>query len=64
MESREKDFDLGLDIGAGVDLKIKDNFWITVDARYSLGLIDLSEIDGVSNNNTTTVVSVGILLGL
>lgn len=46
-------FDLGLTFGAGINIRLQEKIWLNLDARYGLGLIDVTK-DGnsnVKNNN-------------
>ncbi|MCF0052808.1 PorT family protein [Dyadobacter sp. LJ53] len=41
-------FDLGLTFGAGINIRLQEKVWLNLDARYGLGLIDVTK-DGNSN---------------
>lgn len=53
-------FDLGLTFGAGLNYRLQEKIWLNFDARYGVGLIDVTRLDNakVRNNNW------GINLGL
>ncbi len=55
------DFDWGLDMGAGIDLRVGRFLWLTIDARYSMGLDTERRTDGISWENRSLIVLSGIL---
>ena len=44
-------FDLGLTFGAGVNIKLQEKIWLNLDARYGLGLLDVSADDNKMMNS-------------
>jgi hypothetical protein len=52
-------FDLGLTFGAGVNIKLVEKIWLNLDARYGLGLLDVS-----ADNNRMTNQNWGINAGV
>lgn len=58
-------FDLGLTFGAGLNIRLQEKIWLNLDARYGLGLIDVTK-DGntnVKNNNFGINVGLSFPLG-
>ena len=56
--------DLGFDFGVGAGIRLNDSWWMTVDARYSLGLKDTDDNKGVSFRNRGGLVLAGLLFEL
>lgn len=52
-------FDLGLTFGAGLNIKLQRKIWLNLDARYGLGLLDVS-----ADNNKMMNSNFGINAGL
>jgi len=52
-------FDLGITFGGGVNIRLKDKIWLNLDARYGLGLLDVS-----ADNNKMMNSNWGINAGL
>lgn len=64
IDANQRNFDLGLDFGGGAFIRLNDDLWITIDARYSLGVIDTDDYDGSSFKNRGTIVLAGVLFEL
>jgi hypothetical protein len=58
----QKEVDFGLEFGAGADVRLNGEWFLTVDARYSLGLLDISELDESSYKNRGVTFLAGVLL--
>ncbi|NIJ53098.1 porin family protein [Dyadobacter arcticus] len=58
-------FDLGLTFGAGLNYRLQDKIWLNFDARYGLGLLDITQSDdsNVKNNNFGINVGLSFPLG-
>jgi opacity protein-like surface antigen len=56
--------DLGFDFGAGADYRLNEKMWMTIDARYSLGLKDVDDYNGASFRNRGMLVLAGLSFGL
>lgn len=64
IDANEKQLDFGWDFGCGAVIRLNDDLYITIDARYSLGVIDTDDYDGSSFMNRGTVVLAGVLFEL
>jgi len=57
-------FDLGLTFGAGVNIRLQQKIWLNLDARYGLGLLDVSADDKkMQNGNFGVNVGLSFPLG-
>ncbi len=56
--------DLGIDFGVGAGYRLNENMWMTIDARYSLGLKDTDDNPQASFRNRGVLVLAGLLFGL
>jgi hypothetical protein len=52
-------FDLGLTFGAGVHIRLQEKIWLNLDARYGLGLLDVSK-DSNKMHNSNWGLNAGI----
>jgi outer membrane protein W len=52
-------FDLGLTFGAGVHIRLQEKIWLNLDARYGLGLLDVSK-DSNKMQNSNWGLNAGI----
>jgi len=52
-------FDLGLTFGAGVNIELSPKIWLNLDARYGLGLLDVSN-GGTKMMNSNWGINAGI----
>jgi opacity protein-like surface antigen len=53
-------FDLGLTFGAGVNFRLQDKIWLNFDARYGLGLLDVTRLDNSNIKNNNWGINVGL----
>ncbi len=56
-------FDLGIAAGLGLNIKVGEEMYFIVDARYTYGLTDISKGDG-DVNNQAVAVSAGLSFGI
>ncbi len=57
-------FDLGLTFGAGLNIKLQQKIWLNIDARYGLGLLDVSaDNNKMMNSNWGINAGVSFPLG-
>lgn len=58
-------FDLGLTFGGGVNFELSPKIWLNLDARYNLGLLDVTRATNVSvfNNNFAFMAGLSFPLG-
>ena len=57
-------FDLGVTFGAGVNIRLQQKIWLNLDARYGLGLLDVSNDDNkLHNGNFGVNVGLSFPLG-
>jgi hypothetical protein len=64
IDANEKKIDFGWDFGGGAIIRLNDDLYITIDARYSLGVIDTDDYEGSSFMNRGTIVLAGVLFEL
>lgn len=58
-------FDLGLSAGLGVNIRVANEMYLVIDARYTYGFSDIyKNTDGSSNNNQGVAVSAGLSFGI
>ncbi len=53
-------FDLGLTFGAGVNYRLHEKIWLNMDARYGLGLLDVTRAGNTSVMNSNWGINVGL----
>lgn len=63
-DANMQSLDLGFDFGVGAGYRLNENMWMTIDARYSLGLKDTDDYDGASFRNRGMLVLAGLSFGL
>lgn len=56
-------FDIGLAAGLGLNIKVGNEMYFIVDARYTYGLIDIAK-GGMSANNQAVAVTAGLSFGI
>ncbi len=56
-------FDLGLAAGLGLNIKVGDEMYFIIDARYTYGLSDIAK-GGSETNNQAVAVSAGLSFGI
>ena len=52
-------FDLGITFGGGINIRLKDKIWLNLDARYGLGLLDVSD-DSYKLKNSNWGINAGL----
>lgn len=58
-------FDFGLSAGLGVNVRVAEQMYLIIDARYTYGFTDIyKNSDGSSNNNQGVAVSAGLSFGI
>jgi hypothetical protein len=58
-------FDLGLSAGLGLNIRVAEEMYLIVDARYTFGFTDIyKESDGSNNNNQGVAVTAGLSFGI
>lgn len=58
------DWDLGVDVGAGVNIKVAPYTWLNLDADYYNGLLDVTRMNGMNNMNRSLRANVGVMMGI
>ncbi len=58
------DWDLGVDVGAGVNIKVAPYTWLNLDADYYHGLLDVTRMNGINNMNRSLRANVGVMIGI
>lgn len=58
------DWDLGVDVGAGVNIKVAPYTWLNLDADYYHGLLDVTRMNGMNNMNRSLRANVGVMMGI
>lgn len=58
------DWDLGVDAGAGVNIKVAPYTWLNLDADYYHGLLDVTRMNGINNMNRSLRANVGVMIGI
>jgi outer membrane protein W len=58
------DWDLGIDAGAGVNIKIAPYTWLNLDADYYHGLLDVTRWSNINNMNRSLRANVGVMIGI
>lgn len=58
------DWDLGIDAGAGVNIKVAPYTWLNLDADYYHGLLDVTRMNGMNNMNRSLRANVGVMMGI
>ncbi|MCF0070660.1 PorT family protein [Dyadobacter sp. CY261] len=53
-------FDLGLTFGAGLNYELTHKIWLNFDARYGLGLLDVTRLDNSNIKNNNWGINVGL----
>ena len=53
-------FDLGLTFGGGLNYQLQNKIWLNVDARYGLGLLDVSRASNNQVYNSNWGINVGL----
>jgi outer membrane protein W len=53
-------FDLGLTFGAGLNIRLQEKIWLNLDARYGLGLIDVTKDASTNVKNNNFGINVGL----
>jgi outer membrane protein W len=53
-------FDLALAFGAGLNFRLQEKIWLNLDARYGLGLIDITKSTSTSVMNNNWGINVGL----
>jgi opacity protein-like surface antigen len=53
-------FDLGLTFGAGINFRLVNKIWLNLDARYGLGLLDVSRLDNINVKNHNWGINAGV----
>jgi len=53
-------FDLGVTVGTGLNYRLQEKIWLNVDARYGLGLLDVTKNAGTSVMNNNWGINVGL----
>jgi opacity protein-like surface antigen len=56
-------FDVGLNFGGGVNIRISEGIWLTPELRYNLGLLNTAPNANVRNGALTFSVGVGFPIG-
>ncbi len=56
-------FDVGLNAGGGVNIRVADRIWINPELRYNLGLLNIADNYNVRNGALTFSVGVGFPIG-
>ncbi|HEY9176585.1 MAG TPA: porin family protein [Flavipsychrobacter sp.] len=62
--SMMKDWDFGIDVGAGVNIKVAPYTWLNLDADYYHGLMDVTRMNGINNMNRSLRANVGVMIGI
>lgn len=58
------DWDLGVDVGAGVNIKVAPYTWLNLDADYYHGLLDVTRMNGINNMNRSLRANAGVMIGI
>jgi hypothetical protein len=58
-----KDMDLGLNAGLGINYQLADDFWITADADYYHGLMDIHPAGPIKEKNGNIRLNIGLMFG-
>lgn len=58
------DWDFGVDVGAGVNIKVAPYTWLNLDADYYHGLLDVTRMNGMNNMNRSLRANVGVMMGI
>lgn len=53
-------FDLGLTFGAGLNYRLQEKIWLNFDARYGVGLLDVTRLDNAKVRNNNWGINVGL----
>jgi hypothetical protein len=53
-------FDLGLTFGAGLNYRLQEKIWLNFDARYGVGLLDVTRLDNSNVKNNNWGINVGL----
>ncbi|MCE7072047.1 porin family protein [Dyadobacter sp. CY327] len=53
-------FDLGLTLGAGINIRLQEKIWLNLDARYGLGLIDVTKDGNTNVKNQNFGINAGL----
>ncbi|MCF2494974.1 MULTISPECIES: porin family protein [Dyadobacter] len=53
-------FDLGLTFGAGINIRLQEKIWLNLDARYGLGLIDVTKDGNTNVKNQNFGINAGL----
>jgi hypothetical protein len=53
-------FDLGVTFGGGLNYRLHDKVWLNFDARYGVGLLDITRIDNFNIKNNNWGINVGL----
>ncbi|MCE7063736.1 porin family protein [Dyadobacter sp. CY326] len=53
-------FDLGLTFGAGINIRLQEKIWLNLDARYGLGLIDVTKDGNTNIKNQNFGINAGL----
>jgi hypothetical protein len=60
-----RSFDLGVNVGAGVNIKLAKSVWLNMDLGYTQGVLDAIKDDaGKYNTNQNLAFNAGILFGI
>ncbi len=63
ISSDVKDFDFGVVVGAGVDYELASGGKVTVDGRYTLGLTNVSDIEGAEEDLDAKNAVISVMIG-
>lgn len=55
------DFDLGVNVGAGANVRLASHTWLNLDLGYTHGLIDVTDMN---NMNRNLKINAGLMFGL
>ena len=55
-------FDLGVNAGVGVNIRLAERLWLNADLQYYQGFLDVTNEDG-SNLNSNAALNVGVAFG-
>ncbi len=59
-----RDWDLGVDVGAGVNIRVAPYTWLNLDADYYHGFLDVTRLNGLNNMNRSLRANVGVMIGI
>lgn len=55
-----KPFDLGLTLGGGVNIRLQNRIWLNLDARYGVGLLDVTRAPNIAIFNNSLGFNAGL----